>query len=154
MENKEHIKQIADLIAVSPKQISQVLDLTAEGNTIPFIARYRKEVTGDLDEVQIKSIVDEHDRRVKLDERKATVLEKIETLGKLSDELRHNILQADKLSEVEEYYLPYKTKRRTKATIAKERGLFGLAKLIMQNGDVSGSVASFLTDDVDRKSVV
>ena len=149
MENKEHIKQIADLIAVSPKQISQVLDLTAEGNTIPFIARYRKEVTGDLDEVQIKSIVDEHDRRVKLDERKATVLEKIETLGKLSDELRHNILQADKLSEVEEYYLPYKTKRRTKATIAKERGLFGLAKLIMQNGDVSGNVASFLTDDVD-----
>ena len=149
MENKEHIKQIADLVAVSPKQISQVLDLTAEGNTIPFIARYRKEVTGDLDEVQIKSIVDEHDRRVKLDERKATVLEKIETLGKLSDELRHNILQADKLSEVEEYYLPYKTKRRTKATIAKERGLFGLAKLIMQNGDVSGNVASFLTDDVD-----
>ncbi|HCN75090.1 Tex family protein [Pseudolactococcus plantarum] len=149
MENKEHIKQIADLIAVSPKQISQVLDLTAEGNTIPFIARYRKEVTGDLDEVQIKSIVDEHDRRVKLDERKATVLEKIETLGKLSDELRHNILQADKLSEVEEYYLPYKTKRRTKATIAKERGLFGLAKLIMQNGDVSGNVASFLTDDVE-----
>ena len=149
MENKEHIKQIADLVAVSPKQISQVLDLTAEGNTIPFIARYRKEVTGDLDEVQIKSIVDEHDRRVKLDERKATVLEKIETLGKLSDELRHNILQADKLSEVEEYYLPYKTKRRTKATIAKERGLFGLAKLIMQNGDVSGNVASFLTDDVE-----
>ena len=149
MENKEHIKQIADLVAVSPKQISQVLDLTAEGNTITFIARYRKEVTGDLDEVQIKSIVDEHDRRVKLDERKATVLEKIETLGKLSDELRHNILQADKLSEVEEYYLPYKTKRRTKATIAKERGLFGLAKLIMQNGDVSGNVASFLTDDVD-----
>lgn len=149
MENKEHIQQIADLIAVSPKQISQVLDLTAEGNTIPFIARYRKEVTGDLDEVQIKSIVDEHDRRVKLDERKATVLEKIETLGKLSDELRQNILQADKLSEVEEYYLPYKTKRRTKATIAKERGLFGLAKLIMQNGDVSGSVASFLTEDVD-----
>ena len=149
MENKEHIKQIADLVAVSPKQISQVLDLTAEGNTITFIARYRKEVTGDLDEVQIKSIVDEHDRRVKLDERKATVLEKIETLGKLSDELRHNILQADKLSEVEEYYLPYKTKRRTKATIAKERGLFGLAKLIMQNGDVSGNVASFLTDDVE-----
>ena len=149
MENKEHIKQIADLIAVSPKQISQVLDLTAEGNTIPFIARYRKEVTGDLDEVQIKSIVDEHDRRVKLEERKATVLEKIETLGKLSDELRHNILQADKLSEVEEYYLPYKTKRRTKATIAKERGLFGLAKIIMQNGDVSGNVASFLTDDVE-----
>lgn len=148
MENKEHIKQISDLLTVSPKQISQVLNLTAEGNTIPFIARYRKEVTGDLDEVQIKSIVDEHDRIIKLDDRKATVLAKIETLGKLSDELRQNILQADKLSEVEEFYLPYKTKRRTKATIAKERGLFGLAKIIMQNGDVLGSVGQFLTEDV------
>lgn len=148
MENKEHIKQIADLLTVSPKQISQVLDLTTQGNTIPFIARYRKEVTGDLDEVQIKSIVDEHDRIIKLDDRKATVLEKIDALGKLSDDLRQNILQADKLSEVEEFYLPYKTKRRTKATIAKARGLFGLAKIIMQNGDVLGSVGQFLTEDV------
>src|SRR5574342_361873 len=121
MENNEHIKKIAELLTISPKQVNQVLDLTAEGNTIPFIARYRKEVTGELDEVQIKAIVDEHDRVIKLTDRKTAVLAKIEELGKLSDDLKQTILAAEKLSEVEEYYLPYKTKRRTKAMIAKER---------------------------------
>ena len=78
MENNEHIKKIAELLTISPKQVNQVLDLTAEGNTIPFIARYRKEVTGELDEVQIKAIVDEHDRVIKLTDRKTAVLAKIE----------------------------------------------------------------------------
>ena len=110
MENNEHIKKIAELLTISPKQVNQVLDLTAEGNTIPFIARYRKEVTGELDEVQIKAIVDEHDRVIKLTDRKTAVLAKIEELGKLSDDLKQTILAAEKLSEVEEYYLPYKTK--------------------------------------------
>ena len=89
MENNEHIKKIAELLTISPKQVNQVLDLTAEGNTIPFIARYRKEVTGELDEVQIKAIVDEHDRVIKLTDRKTAVLAKIEELGKLSDDLKH-----------------------------------------------------------------
>lgn len=148
MENNEHIKKIAELLTISPKQVNQVLDLTAEGNTIPFIARYRKEVTGELDEVQIKAIVDEHDRVIKLTDRKTAVLAKIEELGKLSDDLKQTILAAEKLSEVEEYYLPYKTKRRTKAMIAKERGLFGLAKVIMQNGDVASQAETFVNDDV------
>ncbi|WP_172207991.1 Tex family protein [Pseudolactococcus hodotermopsidis] len=147
MQN-EQITKISVSLDVTPKQVNTVLELTADGNTIPFIARYRKEVTRNLDEVEIKNIVDEHEKLIKLDERKTAVLAKIEALGKLSDELRNNILAAEKLSEVEEFYLPYKTKRRTKAMIAKERGLFGLAKLIMQNGDVAGKAAEFLNEEV------
>lgn len=152
MKTNEQIEKISALLSISPKQIQQVLDLTSEGNTIPFIARYRKEATGDLDEVQIKAIVDENDRAIKLDERKTTVLTKIEELGKLSDDLKKNILAAEKLSEVEEFYLPYKTKRRTKAMIAKERGLFGLAKVIMQNGDVATSAEGYLNEEVPSAS--
>ena len=152
MKTNEQIEKISALLSISPKQIHQVLDLTSEGNTIPFIARYRKEATGDLDEVQIKAIVDENDRAIKLDERKTAVLTKIEELGKLSDDLKKNILAAEKLSEVEEFYLPYKTKRRTKAMIAKERGLFGLAKVIMQNGDVATSAEGYLNEEVPSAS--
>src|SRR5574337_1275236 len=148
MKTNEQIEKLSALLSISPKQIHQGLDLTSEGNTIPFIARYRKEATGDLDEVQIKAIVDENDRAIKLDERKTAVLTKIEELGKLSDDLKKNILAAEKLSEVEEFYLPYKTKRRTKAMIAKERGLFGLAKVIMQNGDVATSAEGYLNEEV------
>ncbi|GFH40665.1 Tex family protein [Pseudolactococcus insecticola] len=148
MENNEQLKKISDLLTISPKQVASVLTLTDEGNTIPFIARYRKEATGNLDEVQIKNIVDERDKAVKLDERKTAVLTKIEELGKLSDELKQTITAAEKLSEVEELYLPYKTKRRTKAMIAKERGLFDLAKVIMQNGPVAEKAKDFINEEV------
>ncbi|MCO4581795.1 S1 RNA binding domain protein [Streptococcus infantarius subsp. infantarius] len=112
---------------------SQVLELTSEGNTIPFIARYRKEMTGNLDEVQIKAIIDLDKSMTALAERKATVLSKIEEQGKLTAELKKAIEAAEKLADVEELYLPYKEKRRTKATIAREAGLFPLARLILQN---------------------
>jgi uncharacterized protein len=140
--------KIADLLGLKPGQVDKVLELTAEGNTIPFIARYRKEATGTLDEVQIKAIVDESDRLTKLDDRKATVLEKIEAQGKLSDTLRAKIEAAEKLTEVEELYLPYKEKRRTKATIARENGLFPLAKVVMTGGDVDKEAENFLSDNV------
>ena len=107
--------------------------MTAEGNTVPFIARYRKEATGSLDEVEIKKIIDEDNLLTKLSERKTAVLSKIEELGKLTDSLKTQILAAEKLTEVEDLYLPYKEKRRTKATIAKENGLFPLAQLIVKN---------------------
>ncbi|MFC2365844.1 MAG: Tex family protein, partial [Streptococcus mutans] len=103
------------------------------GNTIPFIARYRKEMTGNLDEVEIKSIIDLDKNLTALAERKATVLAKIEGQGKLTAELQEAIEAASKLADVEELYLPYKEKRRTKATIARENGLFPLARLILQN---------------------
>lgn len=107
--------------------------MTSEGNTIPFIARYRKEMTGNLDEVQIKAIIDLDKSMTALAERKATVLSKIEEQGKLTAELKKAIEAAEKLADVEELYLPYKEKRRTKATIAREAGLFPLARLILQN---------------------
>ena len=107
----DNIHKIAQELTIKENQIAKVLELTSEGNTIPFIARYRKEMTGNLDEVQIKTIIDLDKSMTALAERKATVLSKIE----------------------EELYLPYKEKRRTKATIAREAGLFPLARLILQN---------------------
>lgn len=118
---------------IKNSQVEKVLELTAEGNTVPFIARYRKEATGSLDEVEIKKIIDEDNLLTKLSERKTAVLSKIEELGKLTDSLKAQILAAEKLTEVEDLYLPYKEKRRTKATIAKENGLFPLAQLIVKN---------------------
>ena len=129
----ENVKKIAELLNIKNSQVEKVLKLTAEGNTVPFIARYRKEATGSLDEVEIKKIIDEDNLLTKLSERKTAVLSKIEELGKLTDSLKAQILAAEKLTEVEDLYLPYKEKRRTKATIAKENGLFPLAQLIVKN---------------------
>ena len=128
-----NIIEIAQSLNVSQKQVEKVLELTAEGNTIPFIARYRKEMTGNLDEVEIKAILDLDKSLTNLKERKETVLAKIEEQGKLTDKLRAAIETAEKLADVEELYLPYKEKRRTKATIARAAGLFPLARLILQN---------------------
>ena len=129
----ENITPIAQEMGIKEGQIAKVLELTSEGNTIPFIARYRKEMTGNLDEVQIKTIIDLDKSMTALAERKATVLAKIDEQGKLTPELKTAIEQAEKLADVEELYLPYKEKRRTKATIAREAGLFPLARLILQN---------------------
>lgn len=129
----ENVKKIAELLNIKNSQVEKVLELTTEGNTVPFIARYRKEATGSLDEVEIKKIIDEDNLLTKLSERKTAVLSKIEELGKLTDSLKTQILAAEKLTEVEDLYLPYKEKRRTKATIAKENGLFPLAQLIVKN---------------------
>lgn len=142
--------KIAQELGVSLKQIDTVLTLTAEGNTIPFIARYRKEATGNLDEVLIKAIIDRDKALTALVDRKATVLTKIEEQGKLTDQLRQAIEEAEKLADVEELYLPYKEKRRTKAMVAREAGLFPLARLILQYGaDLETQAASFITEGFD-----
>ncbi|HEL9627596.1 TPA: RNA-binding transcriptional accessory protein [Streptococcus suis] len=147
---EEKYMKIAQELGVSLKQIDTVLSLTAEGNTIPFIARYRKDVTGNLDEVVIKSIIDRDKALTALAERKATVLAKIEEQGKLTDQLRQAIEEAEKLADVEELYLPYKEKRRTKATVAREAGLFPLARLILQNvADLEEQAASFICEGFD-----
>ncbi|MGQ7461544.1 Tex family protein [Streptococcus suis] len=147
---EEKYLKIAQELGVSLKQIDTVLSLTAEGNTIPFIARYRKDVTGNLDEVVIKSIIDRDKALTALADRKATVLAKIEEQGKLTDQLRHAIEEAEKLADVEELYLPYKEKRRTKATVAREAGLFPLARLILQNvADLEEQAASFISEGFD-----
>ena len=129
----DNIHKIAQELIIKENQLAKVLELTSEGNTIPFISRYRKEMTGNLDEVQIKTIIDLDKSMTTLAERKATVLSKIEEQGKLTAELKKAIEAAEKLADVEELYLPYKEKRRTKATIAREAGLFPLARLILQN---------------------
>ena len=126
-------EKISQDLGVTLKQIDTVLTFTAEGATIPFIARYRKDMTGSLDEVAIKAIIDLDKTLTNLNDRKKVVLTKIQEQGKLTKELEEAILAAEKLAEVEELYLPFKEKRRTKATIAREAGLFPLAHLILQN---------------------
>ncbi|HHZ1695936.1 Tex family protein [Streptococcus pyogenes] len=146
MENNNN-HNIAKALSVSLHQIEQVLALTAQGNTIPFIARYRKEVTGNLDEVVIKSIIDMDKSLTTLNERKATILAKIEEQGKLTDQLRTSIEATEKLADLEELYLPYREKRRTKATIAREAGLFPLARLILQNAqNLETAAEPFVTE--------
>ncbi|AND78987.1 Tex family protein [Streptococcus pantholopis] len=134
MENS-NTTTIAQDLGVKDDQVQKVLELTLEGNTIPFIARYRKEMTGNLDEIQIKAILDLDKSLTALSERKAKVLAKISEAGKLTPELQQAIEAAPRLADVEELYLPYKEKRRTKATAAREAGLFPLARLILQNTD-------------------
>ena len=143
----ENVTKIAQDLNLKESQIAKVLDLTSQGNTIPFIARYRKEMTGNLDEVQIKAIIDLDKSMTALTDRKATVLAKIEEQGKLTAELKKAIENAEKLADVEELYLPYKEKRRTKATIAREAGLFPLARLILQNKpSLEVEAANFITE--------
>ena len=136
-----------------PDQIKRVLELLTEGNTVPFIARYRKEVTGNLDEVQIREIEERHQYLTTLEKRKEEVLRLIEEQEKLTPELAMQIKSATKMQQVEDLYRPYKQKRRTRATIAKERGLEPLAKWLLtfpQTGDVLAKAAEFvdLSQDV------
>ena len=143
----EKYEKIAQELGVSLKQIDTVLTLTAEGSTIPFIARYRKDATGNLDEVAIKAIIDMDKSLTALADRKETVLAKIEELGKLTPALKEAIEQAEKLADVEELYLPYKETRRTKATIAREAGLFPLARMILQDQkDLETAAEEFLSE--------
>ena len=140
-------EKISQDLGVTLKQIDTVLSLTAEGATIPFIARYRKDMTGSLDEVAIKAIIDLDKSLTNLNDRKEAVLAKIKEQGKLTKELEEAILAAEKLADVEELYLPYKEKRRTKATIAREAGLFPLARLILQNvSDLEKEAETFVCE--------
>ena len=146
MENR-NLETLAQELGLKKQQVETVLELTAEGNTIPFIARYRKEKTGNLDETQIKAIIDMDKSLTALQDRKETVLAKIEAQGKLTDQLKAAIEAAEKLADVEELYLPYKEKRRTKATIAREAGLFPLARLILQSSPNLKAEAEKLTSE-------
>ena len=132
MEQKEMLQMIAKDVTIQPKQAQAVIQLLEEGNTVPFIARYRKEMTGSLDEVQIKAVEDRYHYIQQLETRKEEVLRLIDEQGKLTEELTSAIQAATVLQRVEDLYRPYKQKRRTKATIAKERGLEPLADKLLQ----------------------
>ena len=129
--NEQIIKEIAQNLNIKEPQVSKTLKLLEEGNTIPFIARYRKEVTGNLDEEQIRKISEVYEYGQNLLKRKEDVIRLIDEKGLLTDELKIKIMQAAKLVEVEDLYRPYKEKKKTKATEAIKNGLEPLAKLIM-----------------------
>lgn len=126
---------LADEFALQQLHIQNVLDLVAEGATVPFIARYRKERTGEMDEVTLRQVIDRHTYLTELQERKETVLKTIDEQGQLTDELRSKIEACLTKTELEDLYLPYKPKRRTRATIARERGLEPLAEWIKAHND-------------------
>lgn len=143
---------IANELALQSWQVTRSIELFDTDNTVPFVARYRKEITGGLDEAQLRTILERLTYLRHLEARKETVLKSIEEQGKLTDELRDRIAKAATLQEVEDLYLPYKPKRRTRATIARERGLEPLAQMMLAQeltkGDLEQIAAAFLNDDV------
>ena len=144
------IAQIADRLTVRKEQIETTLQLLDEGNTVPFIARYRKEMTKGLDEEQIRMIQEEFTYQKNLEKRKEDVLRLIEQQGKLDDEIRRNVMACVKLSEVEDIYRPYQQKRKTRATEATRKGLVPLADALLQQKEesVEKFASTFLNDEV------
>ncbi|MGZ8781398.1 MAG: Tex-like N-terminal domain-containing protein, partial [Thermoanaerobaculia bacterium] len=134
-----HIARIAAELKIRPQQVERVLELSEGGATVPFIARYRKEATGNLDEVQIQAALDRAAELKELDERRATVLASIDEQQKLTPELARAIADAKTRTELEDLYLPYRPKRRTRATIAREKGLEPLADWIWGTGPHAGA---------------
>ena len=155
--NEDIIKNISKDLDISDKQARTVLDLLNEGNTIPFIARYRKEATGGLDEEKIKAIGEVYDYQVNLLKRKEDVIRLIDEKGLLTDELKNSIMNCIKLVEVEDLYRPYKEKKKTKATEAIKLGLEPLAKIIMSfptSGDVKSICSKFIKDDLNEDKCI
>ncbi|MCW0482054.1 Tex family protein [Gaoshiqia sediminis] len=147
----ELIQRIAGLLNLSPVQVKNTIDLLNDGATVPFISRYRKERTGSLDEVQIGRIKDEKASLEELLKRKETILKTIDEQGQLSSELKSRIETCFDATELEDIYLPYKPKRKTKASIAREKGLEPLAKIIMkqQERDIEGRAMTFVKGEVE-----
>ena len=148
--NTDIIKQIGKDLNIKERQVEVVLNLLKEGNTVPFIARYRKEATGSLDEEVIRSINEVYEYQVNLLKRKEDVIRLIDEKGMLTDELKEEILKCQKLVEVEDLYRPFKEKKKTKATEAIKNGLEPLANMIMEfkNRDIKKEAKSFLNDKV------
>ncbi len=149
-QKKINAQIISNELNISLKQVANTVKLLEDGATVPFISRYRKEQTGSLDEVQITDIRDRLNKLEELAKRKETVLSTIEEQGKLTDELRKRIEDCYDPIELEDIYLPYKPKRRTKATIAREKGLEPLAEIVMKQYEqnINGVAERFITDEV------
>ena len=149
--NEDIIKQIALELNIRVEQVKSTLKMLEDGNTIPFIARYRKEVTGNLDEEQIRSISEVYEYQVNLLKRKEDVIRLIDEKGLLTDKIKTEVMNASKLVEVEDLYRPYKEKKKTKATEAIKNGLEGLAKIILSFPKEFYTVDKFLNDNVKTK---
>ncbi len=153
--NKAHVSILSKELQISEKQIAGTIQLLEEGATIPFISRYRKEITGSLDEVQIANISTRINQLVELEKRRETVIHTIEEQGKLTAELRKKILNTYDPIELEDLYLPYKPKRKTKASVAREKGLEPLALHIMDQSknNLSELAKSFVSKEKDVSSI-
>ena len=151
--NQDIIKEISLNLNINEKQIEKTLELLQEGNTVPFIARYRKEATGALDEEKIRSIDAVYQYQINLLKRKEDVIRLIDEKGLMTDELKNKIMECTKLVEVEDLYRPYKEKKKTKATDAINNGLEPLAKIIMSfptTGDIETICKKFITEKVEN----
>ncbi|UHA72001.1 Tex family protein [Paenibacillus sp. 481] len=149
-EPKRIVKQLATELSLSEKQVRTVVSLLDEANTIPFIARYRKEMTGEMDENQLRDLEERLHYVRGLEQRKSEVLRLIAEQGKLTEELQHSVVRAVKLQEVEDLYRPYRQKRKTRASIAKERGLEPLANWIQaqpKQGDAYVEAAAYVNEE-------
>jgi len=148
------VQRVSKEVEISQKQVQNVIALVEDGNTVPFIARYRKEQTGALDEVQIRNILDSWNYLMNLEERKEEVLRLIKEQGKLTEELAAQIHQAKKLQQVEDLYRPFKQKRRTKATVAKEKGLEPLAQWLLSfpRSDVKNEAKTYINEEAGVQS--
>lgn len=147
--NQTSVNALATELGLQPASVEAVLGLLKDGATVPFIARYRKEATGNLDEVQIRNIQEKHTYRVELDERRRAIVQSIHEQGKMTDELRAKLQAATTKSALEDLYAPYKPKKRTRGTMAKERGLEPLANRIIEQGapgDPQAEAAAYVNE--------
>jgi len=145
--NETHIQKIAQELGLTLKQVQATADLLSEGATVPFISRYRKEATGSLDEVAITAVRDRLNQLMELDKRREAILKSLEERGQLTDELKEKILSAETMVVLEDIYLPYRPKRRTRATVAKEKGLEPLAQRLFTQDDMDPlAEAAFFVD--------
>ena len=150
-----YVQLIASEIKISQKQVANTIALLDEGATIPFISRYRKELTGSLDEVEVGLIKDRYEKLQEIQKRRESILKSIEEQGQLTPELKEQIDATWNATELEDLYLPYKTKRKTRAVKAKELGLEPLANILMlqQERDVATRACDFLSDDVPEVDI-
>ncbi|MFC2152636.1 Tex family protein [Bacteroidota bacterium] len=148
--NENHIIKISANLSIKDWQVKNTIQLFDEGATIPFVSRYRKEATGSLDELQIAAIKDQLAKLQEIDSRRDTILKTIDEQGNLTDELKERIKNAETLTELEDIYLPFKPKKKTRATKAKERGLEPLAKIIMKQQELNilSKAEQFINDEV------
>ncbi|NQV75504.1 MAG: RNA-binding transcriptional accessory protein, partial [Bacteroidetes bacterium] len=139
-------KKIATELSIIEKQVQVTINLLEEGGTVPFIARYRKEMTGSLDEVQVAAIRDRNQQLVELDKRREAILKSMNEMEKLTPELERQILEAETMTYLEDIYLPFKPKRKTKASIAREKGLQKLADFILEqtNDDLEAEALKYI----------
>ncbi|MGA9173665.1 MAG: Tex family protein [Thermoactinomyces sp.] len=155
MDQLKMMEMIAGELGIKTRQVKASIELMEEGNTIPFIARYRKERTEELDEEQLRAIEERYHYLTQLNQRKEEVIRLIDEQGKLTDELRNKITEATKLQEVEDLYLPYRPKRKTRASIAREKGLEPLARIMLQLEDsieIEQSADEFVSEEKEVKS--